>query len=136
MLGNQSARASIGWPEEVRGMLLPVLIAFALVCGLTAVAWCLFGALLLPLGRRSRPVTILYPVAGEPDALEQDVRAYAWLCQTGLVHGKLVILDCGLTEAGRAAAERMALQPGVTFGRMDSQIQRKERGEADGGECG
>ena len=116
-------------------MLLPVLIAFALVCGLTAGAWCLFGALLLPLGRRSRPVTILYPAAGEPGALEQNVRAFVWLSQTGLVHGKLVILDCGLTEAGRAAAERMALQPGVVFGGMDGQIQRMERGEADGGEC-
>ena len=93
-------------------MCLEIALAALAVLGLISLIWLFFGWLLVPIGGRSS-VTVL-PASGDGEALEQDLNGLLWLRDGGLLKGGVVIADCGLSAAGRALAQALALrQPGV-----------------------
>ena len=74
-------------------IVLTVLAAF----GVLSVLWALFG-FLLP-GQRGTAMVYLWR---EPGKAEQALRNYGWLRDWGLIHGPLLVIDCGMTEEERA----------------------------------
>ena len=62
--------------------------------------------LLLPL--RAEEAVLLLPARDGAGDLEQRLRACRLLARWGLVEGAPVILDLGLSDEGRALAERLA----------------------------
>ena len=92
-----------------------LLLSAAAAAGILLVIWCVVGALLLPLAGRKAPATVLLPASGDGARLEHDVRGFQWLCDSGLVCGSVVVVDCGLDAQGRALAERLARERNVYF---------------------
>ena len=78
-------------------------VAALAVIGLLALAWRLYGRMLVPVG--PGPVFAVIPAAGDSAGLEQTVRGLLWLRGDDLVDYTVVIADCGLDEGGRRAAE-------------------------------
>ena len=78
-------------------------VAALAVIGLLALAWRLYGRMLVPVG--PGPVFAVIPAAGDGAGLEQTVRGLLWLRGDDLVDYTVVIADCGLDEGGRRAAE-------------------------------
>lgn len=89
-----------------------IALAALAVLGLISLIWLFFGWLLVPIGGRDS-VTVL-PAAGDGEALEQALNGLLWLRDGGLLKGRILIADCGLSAAGKALAVALALrQPGV-----------------------
>lgn len=86
--------------------ILDILLSFFAVIGLMSLGWLGFGRLLLPAGAPG--AVCLLPGRGEGETLEQAVTGLVWLQGGGLFGGRLVIVDCGLTEGGRAIAHALA----------------------------
>ena len=82
-------------------------IAFFSAVGMTTVVWLLAGAV-FHAGRPIIPgLLLVLPARGEAPALEADVRELRRV-QGGLPGAKIVIADCGLTEAARGLANYLA----------------------------
>ena len=89
-----------------------VVMAALAVLGLLSLSWLVLGRLLIPIGGRES-VTLL-PGTGDGETLEQALNGLVWLRDGGLLNGKILIADCGLTAAGKALAIALALrQPEV-----------------------
>ena len=86
-------------------MLAEILAAafFALLLGLAL--WALFGLLLAPVVHEDS-VTLLF-VSGEGSRLEIRARAFGWLREEKENGGRLVVVDCGLTERGLSTVEKL-----------------------------
>lgn len=95
-------------------MFVELLLGVLLAAGLALCVWCLIGWFLLPFGR-SGSATILLHVQEEADGLEQELRTLSWLRGSGLLRAKIVIVDCGLNEDGRALALRLARENRAAF---------------------
>lgn len=92
--------------------IIEVLLSLLAVVGLLSLSWLLLGRLLTPAG--SGETLSLVPGRGDGETLEQSVRGLLWLRGGGLLAGNIVIVDCGLTAAGRAVAVALCLrEPGV-----------------------
>ncbi len=90
-----------------------VLLCAAAAAGILLFFWCLIGVLLLPLSGRRNPMCAVFRAAGDAGSLEREVRAFEWLCHTGLVRGRILIVDCGLNETGLAVAKKLASTAGA-----------------------
>ncbi len=77
--------------------------------GILLVIWALSAALLLP----AREDCVLLLARGDAENLEQRVRSYRFLCDSGLLQTRLMIVDCGLTARGRETAARLCAQGGA-----------------------
>lgn len=86
-------------------IVVEVILAFLAVIGLVSLGWLGFGWLLLPVGGAG--TVCLLPGRGAGETLEQAVTGLVWLRGGGLFGGRLVIVDCGLTEEGRAVARAL-----------------------------
>ena len=73
-------------------------MVFFAAAGIVLMVWCLMGLLLQPVFGEG--MVTIYPVEGDGEDLEQRVRAYGWLRDGKLSGGKLLIVDCGLSEEG------------------------------------
>ncbi len=71
--------------------------------GILLVIWALTASLLLP----AQEDFVVLSARGDAGALEMRVRSYRFLRDSGLLQAELVVVDCGLTARGRAAAERL-----------------------------
>lgn len=91
------------------------LLSAAAAAGILLVIWCVVGVLLLPLAGRHAPAAALLPARGDGAKLEHDVRGFQWLCDSGFIHGSVIVIDCGLDAEGRALAQRLACEPNVYF---------------------
>ncbi len=80
--------------------------------GAVSLGWLALGALLLP---GECPGRMVIGAAGDAAGLEQAVRGALWLRRTGLWRGRIVIEDLGLTESGRALAQLLSAEGGVSF---------------------
>lgn len=80
-------------------MVLEILIAILSVCGVVLLVWCISGWLLRPMG--GEKMCLLFPACGDAPELEQALRGAAWLRETGLVTAEILVVDCGLSEAGQ-----------------------------------
>ncbi len=72
-------------------MVLQVILCALAAGGLLLVVWCVVGRLLLPV---SRSLVSVYVLRGDAQELEQTVRAFEWLCESGLMAGTLLVVDC------------------------------------------
>lgn len=86
---------------------LELVMAFLAAVGLTAVGWLAFGKWILPIGGETRRALAVVAAKGDGDGLEQIVHGLLWLRFGGLSGGEAVIVDCGLSDAGRAIAARL-----------------------------
>ena len=84
-------------------MLLDILLVFLAAVGVVLVLWCIMGLLLLPVFGHNM-VTFCFS-KGDGKELEQRVRAYGWLRDGKISGGRMVIVDCGLTEHGLGMAQ-------------------------------
>ena len=79
-------------------MLVEIMIALVAAFVLGVVLWSLFGLLLLPVFGKDM-VTFCFS-KGNGKELEMRARAYGWLRSEKPSGGRLVIVDCGLSEQG------------------------------------
>lgn len=86
-------------------MIAELLVAFffALILGLAL--WALFGLLLLPVFDKDM-VTLLFS-SGDGGSLEAKIRGFGWLREEKEKGGRLVIVDCGLTQQGLYLVQRL-----------------------------
>lgn len=82
-----------------------ILLALLAVVGLLSIGFLAFGRLLSPAGGGGS-VTVL-PGRGDGGDLEQAVRGAVWLRCGGVLAGRILIVDCGLTPEGRAVAQAL-----------------------------
>lgn len=87
-------------------MLWKLLLGTLLAAASAALLGLLRRRLLLPL--RAEDAVLLLPARGGAEDLEQRLRACRLLVRWGLLEGAPVILDLGLSDEGRALAERLA----------------------------
>ena len=85
-------------------MVSEIVICALATAGVLLVVWALAAALLLP----AREDCVLVAAFGDADDLQQRVRTYGFLRDTGLIRTRVLIVDCWLSESGRLAAERLA----------------------------
>lgn len=83
--------------------MLDLLLIFLAAAGILLVIWCLVGVLLQPVFGRSM-VTFCF-TRGDGRELEGRVRIYSWLREGRLSGGRLVLVDCGLTDRGKRVAD-------------------------------
>jgi len=84
------------------GAAVEVLLAFLAGIGLIGLGWLLFGRVLAPAG--GAQVCAVVPGRGNGANLEQAVAGLLWLRGGGLLQGRVIIADCGLTQEGRDVA--------------------------------
>lgn len=82
-------------------MLVEILIIFVAALTLGVILWSLFGLLLLPVFGKNM-VTFCF-ARGDGGELELRARAYGWLRSEKPRGGRLVIVDCGLSQQGLCA---------------------------------
>lgn len=87
-------------------MLWKLLLGGLLAAASAALLGLLRRRLLLPL--RAEDAVLLLPAWDGAGDLEQRLRACRLLARWGLLEGAPVILDLGLSDEGRALAERLA----------------------------
>ena len=94
--------------------ILEILLSLLAVTGLISIGWLCFGRLFTPAGGAG--TCILVPASGDGDDLEQSLNGLLWLRSGEFLGGRVVILDCGLTPAGRALTAALCQrEPGVEF---------------------
>lgn len=86
-------------------LFLEAALSLLSVIGLLSIGWLCFGHLLTPAGN-GRTVTVL-PGRGDGEDLEQAVTGLLWLRGSGLLEGRILIVDCGLTAEGKAMAQAL-----------------------------
>lgn len=86
-------------------MLVEILVVFMLALILGVVLWSLFGLLLLPVFGKNM-VTFCFS-QGNGGELELRARAYGWLRAEKPRGGRLVIVDCGLSQQGLSIARHL-----------------------------
>ena len=74
--------------------------------GLILFLWCLIGSFLLPVAGPN--LTAVYRASADAPDLEQAVRSFSWLHETGMIDMPLQILDCGMDPHAAMRAERLA----------------------------
>lgn len=87
-------------------MVLEVISCTLVTAGVILFAWCLVGVFLLPV--TGEDMVTQYRVSGSAEMLEQTVRSFTWLRETGMIDMPLQIIDCGLNEQGLLAVRRLA----------------------------
>ena len=79
-------------------MVVKLFLAFIAAIGLLGCLWCFFGLLVMPVFRGNM-LTVCH-IEGDADAAEQIVRGYGWLRDGRRSGGRLLFVDCGLSEKG------------------------------------
>ena len=96
----------IEWAEVMKmRAFLEIVLSLLAVTGFLALGWLCFGRLLRPMGGKGA-VTLL-PARGEGEDLEQALTGLLWLRGSGLLEGRILIVDCGLTAEGQAMAQAL-----------------------------
>jgi len=87
-------------------MVWQVIFCVLAAAGILLFLWCLAGTFLLPVAGDG--MVIRYRASGGAPALEQTVRSFLWLRETGLIDMPLQIIDDGLDQEARGVAVRLA----------------------------
>lgn len=81
--------------------------------GLFTLLWLIFGLFLIPVGTIGT-VHIRVLASGDADDLEHILGGLRWLQRSGLLEGRIDIVDAGLSEEGRSRAVRLShIHPGI-----------------------
>ncbi len=85
--------------------ILQIIVAALAAFGLGMAGWLLFGRLVTPVGAcGGTPVTAVIRARGDGEGLEQTVDGLLWLSRSVWPAMRIVLLDDGLTAAGRRRA--------------------------------
>ena len=72
-------------------MVLHVVVCALAAAGVLLIVWCVVGHMLLPV---ARSLVSVYVLRSGDISLEQTVRAFEWLCESNLMAGTLLVVDC------------------------------------------
>jgi len=89
-------------------MIGEIILVFILAVGLLVILWSLAGLLLMPVFT-DRMITLLF-VCGEEEQLERRVRGFGWFRDGSQNDGRLLLVDCGLSEEGKHCADALQKQ--------------------------
>ena len=84
---------------------MDLLLAFFVALGIALLLWCLLGLLLVPVF--GPDMVTLCCAKSDGVFLEHRVRSYGWLREGRLNGGRLIIVDCGLSEEGLELSRRL-----------------------------
>lgn len=99
--------------------IVELLLAFFATMGILALLWLLFGQMLSPTPS-TLPLRAIIPIDGDALALEHTVRQLLWLRNSRLAQFHLILLDCGLSEAGYERVRLLLSQePSLIFTTAD-----------------
>lgn len=101
-------------------MLTEIIVCALAAAGILLVVWSLTAALLLP----AQAECLILAARGGADDLEQRVRCYRFLCESGLLNARLLVVDCGLSASGRARAVRLCAEGGVCLCGEDALLEQ------------
>jgi len=91
-----------------------IIFVFLACIGLMGLGWLLFGRAALPVWGAAAFAVV--PGRGDGEDLEQAVAGLTWLRSGELWTGTVILADCGLTDAGKAAARALERRgPGIVF---------------------
>lgn len=86
------------------------LVALLASIGLASILWTVIRAVLYAGENRRRGVVALLPAAGDGGGLEEQVKTLRALRGEQEIFGRVLLVDCGLTEEGRKLARLLARQ--------------------------
>lgn len=89
--------------QEVCCLIGEALLVVILCSSFLLLLWCFLGWMMRP-AYASTMLTLLY-IQGDAEHLEQQVRAFQWSRDGKKSGGELLLIDCGLTADGLAAAQ-------------------------------
>lgn len=78
--------------------MLTVFLALGTAFGFGMLLWLLYGWCLFPV---DCPVTMTLEAKGSGIRAERCLQGLCWLISTGLLHGSILVQDCGLTPEER-----------------------------------
>lgn len=82
--------------------MVEILLAFFAAVGILSLLLVLYGHLLTPAFSQGSPPYLLLRLEGDAPGLEQSLRQVRFLRRGRLLPLRPLLLDCGLTELGRA----------------------------------
>lgn len=88
------------------GLVREVIVCALAAIGLLVILWAVVGALLLPFSIRKNCMVVY--VRGNERRLEQQVRAFAWLTDCGLIRSRLLLVTPAGEDEAAALAERIS----------------------------
>ena len=86
-------------------MVLEILVCALATGGILLFLWGLIGFLVYPRGQEA---ILVYCISGAAPYLESYLHWIGWLCQTGLLHAKIILVDCGLSKEAQKRAQYLA----------------------------
>lgn len=86
-------------------------LAFLVAAAVLSFGWLLFGRLVTPV-KTGKDVKLycLLRVRGDGEHLQHTVKSLQWMDSSRVLRAQILILDAGMSEAGRKRAEMLALQ--------------------------
>lgn len=84
------------------------LVAMLAAIGLASIMWAVVKTVLYGRTERRQEVVALIPAQGDGEGLEEQVHVLERLRQEQRVLGMILLVDCGLSEAGRQTARLLA----------------------------
>lgn len=99
-------------------MIERLVFALAIAAALAVLIWLLRGVMLMPVRKgENQSITLILRVTGKARELEHTVDGLAWLIQNGTIPAELILLDDGMDEETRSAAELLAADLGISLHR-------------------
>lgn len=98
--------------------------ALAIAAALAVLIWLLRGVMLTPVRTgENQSITLVLRVTGNAKELEHTVDGLAWLIQNGTIPAELILLDDGMDEETRNAAELLAADLGIVLRRPEETLE-------------
>ena len=101
-----------------------VLICALASAGILFFCWCILGWLLLPAFAENAALVFRY--REDAPTMEQDFRTYQWMQGSGILRGKLLVIDEGMSDAAKKRCDRLLLQTKnadyFEFGRSETEL--------------
>ncbi len=83
------------------------IVALLAAVGLASIIWTVVRAIVFAGPERRREIGFLLPAQGDGEHLEEQLGSLQALRQEYGAFGRALLVDCGLTERGRALAEAL-----------------------------
>lgn len=84
-------------------MVTQILICILMAAGILLFAWTIAAVLILPV----KGDCVVLSASGDAEDLQQRVRAYSFLRDSGLARIRIVVVDCGLSHEGLQMVQRL-----------------------------
>ncbi|MGI6013675.1 MAG: hypothetical protein ACOX7K_05265 [Oscillospiraceae bacterium] len=105
-------------------MIVQVVLALAIAVALAVLIWLLRGIMLTPVRTgQNQQITLVLRVTGNAKELEHTVDGLAWLIQNGTIPAHLILMDDGMDEETRKAAEIIVADLGITLCRPEEAME-------------